>query len=106
LEHAGIVYDTHRTTRKDEVLEYLANVAIDAYDSYVIVSGDGLVHEAVNAIMSRNDWRTMLDRVTLSHIPGGSGNGLASSVAHMSHEAFGAMGAAYLLCKGYSRRID
>lgn len=50
------------------------------WDGILIVSGDGLVYEVVNGLMSRADGAAFLASVPLGVIPGGSGNGLAATL--------------------------
>lgn len=57
------------------------------YRGIVVVSGDGLIHEIINGIMSRADWREAI-QIPIGQIPAGSANGLASSVAYVSGEQF------------------
>lgn len=70
------------------------------------MSGDGLLHEVVNGLLSRPDFASIVDAISVGHIPGGSGNGLASAVNAASEEALGVTGAAYLVIKGWTRKLD
>ena len=73
---------------------------------YDICPGDGLVSEVVNGLMARPDWQQVVAKVTLGHIPGGSGNGVARSILAAAGERFNINNAAFLICKGNSRKID
>ncbi|CAD5217863.1 unnamed protein product [Bursaphelenchus xylophilus] len=53
---------------------------LETFAAIVIVSGDGLIFEALNAILSRSDASILLDSLPFFIIPCGSGNGLLSSV--------------------------
>jgi sphingosine kinase len=44
-----------------------------------VVGGDGTLHEVLNGLLSRLDWRECARRVALAHFPCGSGNGVAVS---------------------------
>lgn len=47
----------------------------------VVLGGDGLMFEAINGLMERSDWQRAFEYLTLSIIPGGSGNGMAKSIS-------------------------
>ncbi len=55
---------------------------LSSYSSLVIVSGDGLLFEAVQAVLGRPDADEVRTRLALGIVAGGSGNGLARSLAH------------------------
>ena len=46
------------------------------------VSGDGLIHEIVNGLFERVDWRESLARLPIGVIPGGTGNALSRTLIH------------------------
>jgi sphingosine kinase len=48
----------------------------------VTVSGDGLIHEVVNGLFERSDWREAFARIQLGVIPGGTGNALSRTLIH------------------------
>jgi sphingosine kinase len=50
------------------------------FNAIVIISGDGLIFEVLNAIVSRKDGEKLLRSLPIAIIPCGSGNGLLSSV--------------------------
>jgi diacylglycerol kinase family enzyme len=77
-----------------------------AFDTLVIVSGDGLLSEVVNGVMARPDWQPFLAATAFAHVPAGSGNGLAATIAHASDEFFGPLQALFLVCKGHARPLD
>lgn len=60
---------------------------LSKYRGIVVVSGDGLVHEIINGMMCREDWRTAI-QTPIGQIPAGSANGLASCVAFVSGEDY------------------
>lgn len=60
---------------------------LSKYRGIVVVSGDGLIHEIINGILSRSDWRTSIT-TPIGQIPAGSANGLASCAAYISGEEF------------------
>ena len=54
------------------------------YDGIVTISGDGLIYECVNGMMSRPDWKELADSLVFGFIPAGTGNGLVRSVTAVS----------------------
>jgi sphingosine kinase len=80
--------------------EVAASLDIEKYDGIVTISGDGLLHEVVNAILRRPDWKEAV-KVPLGIIPSGSGNGLAASIS-----CYTPTQAAFAIVKGKSRPFD
>lgn len=76
------------------------------YDGIVTVSGDGLIHEVVNALYRRRDQISLLASLNLGFIPGGAGNGLVKSILDHAGEEYGDENAAYIIGKGRSMRMD
>lgn len=52
---------------------------LQSYKAIVVVAGDGLFHETLNALMARPDWQEAI-KIPLAVVPTGSGNGLAYSL--------------------------
>lgn len=56
---------------------------------YVLqVGGDGIVFEVINGMFERWDWQECTQQIPIGVIPGGSGNGLARSIAYTASEPF------------------
>ena len=51
-------------------------------DGLVIVSGDGLIYEAINGLMARQDGPAAILALPIGVIPAGSGNALAKQLTH------------------------
>ncbi len=51
----------------------------------LLIGGDGIMFEVINALMHRNDWRKAI-KTPLGLIPAGSGNGLVASLLHEKDE--------------------
>lgn len=77
-ERAGHAYDI----LKDELQP-------QQYDGVVTVSGDGLIHEAINGAMSRENSGEFLAQVKLGFIPAGTANGLHKAVVDSQNELSG-----------------
>lgn len=52
------------------------------------MGGDGIVFEVLNGIFERWDWSEVIRSLPIGVIPGGSGNGLARSIAHHCSEPY------------------
>ena len=74
------------------------------YSGILCCSGDGIVHEVVNALYHRND--DSISHTILGVIPGGSSNGLAKTLCEESKERFSPEVCAYLISKGQYKSID
>ncbi len=75
----------------------------------VIVSGDGLMFEAVQALTGREDADDLRPSLPLGIVAGGSGNGLARSLAHEAGRAYSANGvaaASACVARGNARPMD
>lgn len=74
-------------------------VAVVGYSDIVVVGGDGLLHEVVQGLMARDDWRAAI-KLPIGILPAGSGNGLAKSMLYQSGEEYDALSAAFLIARG------
>ena len=81
LAEAGIEVTQLITKTSGGARTFIANAPIDQLcDGVVTISGDGLIFEVINGLMDRPDCDTVMMKVPLGIIPGGSGNGLAHSI--------------------------
>jgi hypothetical protein len=78
LASAGSSAQVVETTHAGHAAEVVGAADLSALRGVVVVSGDGLVSEVLNALMRRADWAQAI-RTPIGHVPGGSGNGLATS---------------------------
>lgn len=86
LESHDIKHDIFITTTDLRVRHYLLAKKLDELTKYraiMVISGDGLLYETVNAIMARQDWQQAI-KIPLGAIPTGSGNGLAYTLLNTS----------------------
>ena len=81
-------------------------VQIGQYDGIITISGDGLIHEAVNGAMSRQDRDEFLQKTTFGFIPAGTANGLIKSITDSVDEDFGIHNATFLIIKGKRHMMD
>ncbi|XP_047488710.1 sphingosine kinase 2-like [Penaeus chinensis] len=82
LEHEVVV-----TERANHVFDLVRTLDLNLYAGSVIISGDGLLFEFYNGLLQRPDWQQAI-QFPVGIIPGGSGNGLASSIAHWQGEPY------------------
>lgn len=81
VEERNINYDLLITIRANQASSYVANLPslLHRYSSIAIVSGDGLLYEIYQGLITRSDWE-LACKIPIGIIPGGSGNGLARSI--------------------------
>lgn len=85
LDSNNLNYDLVITTGRDHAKSVLiSHEDLGSFNAILILSGDGLVFEAVNGILGRGDGFKILPTLPMSIIPSGSGNGLLCSVLHAS----------------------
>lgn len=98
---AGIEFELVETTHCGHAEEHASEFdQLDAYNAVVTISGDGLLFEVVNGLMSRPDWETAI-KTPLGIIPAGTGNGLAHSIGTPCP-----VSAMLAIIKGDSRPLD
>ena len=106
LEKAHVELTVTETQRAMHAHEIAQGLGVKEFDGIVTVSGDGLFHEVVNGIMSRDDHEQFFESTTLGIIPGGTANGLAKSILAESDELYAIKEAAFLVAKGQRLSMD
>jgi sphingosine kinase len=76
------------------------------YSGVLCCSGDGIVHEVINAIFNREDKEEFLHTVPIGVIPGGTSNGYAKTICEDSGEICTPENCAYIICKGQTKEVD
>lgn len=84
--------------------EHVLRLNIKEYNGILCCSGDGIIHEVVNALYHRND--DSLEHSILGVIPGGSSNGFAKCICDESKEDFTPEICSYIIAKGQYKKID
>ncbi|KAK9766058.1 hypothetical protein K7432_005152 [Basidiobolus ranarum] len=79
LEMAQVKHTLRQTERPLHAKEIAETYDYSEYDAVATISGDGLLHEFLNGVLSRTDWREAT-KTSIGIIPAGSGNALAKSV--------------------------
>eukprot|EP00298_Acanthocystis_sp_HF-20_P027948 c6370_g1_i1.p1 GENE.c6370_g1_i1~~c6370_g1_i1.p1 ORF type:complete len:501 (-),score=229.75 c6370_g1_i1:44-1546(-) len=94
----GIELKVIETEKQSHAKEYITDLPNQSFpDIIIIVSGDGLVHEVVNGLLSRSDARELGPKVQICHLPGGTSNGLSYSMGTNSLAS-----AIFAISRGYS----
>ncbi|CAH1179632.1 unnamed protein product [Phaedon cochleariae] len=88
LEEAEIPYDLHLTKHANFAREFVRTNNLYQWSGIVVVGGDGIVFEVINGIFERWDWSDIIKSIPVGIIPGGSGNGLARSIAYYYSEPY------------------
>jgi sphingosine kinase len=99
---AGVDTAVRETERPMHAYEIARDLDLATTSALVTVSGDGLLHEAVQGLAARPDFSPeLMAAVPIGIIPGGSGNGLAASLG-----AFDETTGALVAIKGRTRPFD
>jgi len=109
LDDYGISFELFVTKRAKEAEDYLQSVEnlLVKYSAIVIVSGDGLLFEVVQGLFKRSDIDEILKaKLPIGIVPGGSGNGLAKSLAHYNKEDFTCFHSCLNVVSGKSTLMD
>jgi sphingosine kinase len=81
-------------------------IKVGEYDGIIFISGDGLIHEGINGIMSREDKNEFMEQTTFGFIPAWTSNGLIKSILDHNGEQADPKTAAFRIVKGTSMKID
>ncbi|KAJ2849546.1 Sphingosine kinase 1 [Coemansia brasiliensis] len=100
LEIGNTAYTLQITESQGFAIEFVKSQDLSKYTAIVAVSGDGLLHEILNGLLSRPDW-SKLRSMPLGVIPTGTGNGLAKTL-----DCFWPEQAAVSIVKAQTRPID
>ena len=106
FEHSALPFNIQATTHAGHAYQIAHAMPLHTPTSIICISGDGLLYEVINGLLSRSDWTEAVRHVTLGVIAGGSGNGLAKTITYVSQEPNSLLSQAYLIIKGYHRRMD
>jgi YegS/Rv2252/BmrU family lipid kinase len=93
------------TERRNHATEIVNDLVLTDYDGLIVVSGDGLVHEVINAICKRDDG-DLARMFPVSVIPAGSANALAQVICDKSGEKVTPENCAFIAIKGRSSPFD
>ncbi|CAF4320792.1 unnamed protein product [Rotaria socialis] len=69
--------------------DFVRSLELSEWNAIVVASGDGLVYEVINGLMSRDDWQDAL-KLPIGHLPCGSGNAFITSIIRHSERPIAA----------------
>lgn len=108
MEEFALSYELFVTKRAKEAEDYLQSVEnlLDKYSAVVIVSGDGLLFEVIQGLFQRSDIDEVIKKLPIGIVPGGTGNGLAKSLAHYNEENYSFFHSCLNVVAGKSSLMD
>lgn len=80
LEAARCKIEMVKTKYGGEAVDIAEKMDIDAYDTVISCSGDGLPHEVFNGLGKRPDAKKALEKIAVSQLPCGSGNAMSCNL--------------------------
>lgn len=87
LVESDTQYDLLVTDRANCAKDYVNRANLSQWNGIVVVSGDGLLFEVYNGLMTRPDWKEAV-KIPVGVVPGGSGNGLARAINYAAGEPY------------------
>jgi sphingosine kinase len=105
LDRSNLQYTVTETTSGEDTKNFVRNLDLAVTDGLIIVGGDGTIHDAIAALMSRPDAETAI-QLPLGILPGGTGNGLCKSILEATGESYDPLSAAFLIAKGRQQQLD
>jgi len=108
FQQTDIEIDKIITTEFKQAYNYVLTLDPMKYDGFIACSGDGIIHEIINAIFHRNeeDKNKFLSRCAICTLPAGSGNGLSKAISDYCGDDNRVETHCYYLCKGKKKKID
>ncbi len=77
------------------------------YDGIITCSGDGILHEVINAIFHRKDYDILINKLSFSSLPAGSGNAISKNISYYNNEKNNLIeNLCYYIIKGVCKKID
>ena len=92
-----------KTENTAHIHSIMKGIGLPSFDTVIVVGGDGRVHHALNGVMSRPDWYSIISRIHFGIIPAGRNNGFAKSILSEAEEAYCPEAAAFLIGRGRKR---
>ena len=107
LEKAHVAMTIKHTERRNHAYDIVHDDLLpNQFDAIVTVSGDGLIHEVVNGLCTRDDWAKFKETITVGVIPGGTGNGLVKSLVAATGDEYSILNATFKVAKGVRGLMD
>ena len=108
LSQSYLDIETIITQHFKEAYNYVLTLDPMKYDGFITCSGDGIIHEIINAIFHRSeeDKNKFLERCAICPLPAGSGNALSKAISSYCGDDNRIETHCYYLCKGIKKKID
>ena len=106
---ADIHIDKIITSEQKQAYNHILKLDPMAYDGFIACSGDGIIHEIINAIFHRDEEtkNKFLERCAICTLPAGSGNALSKAISSYSGDDDNRVERhCYYLIKGKKKKID
>ena len=96
------------TSGYKEAYNHVLTLDPNIYDGFITCSGDGIIHEIINAIFHREEEikNKFLERCAICTLPAGSGNALSKAISSYSGDDNRIENHCYYLIKGKKKKID
>ncbi|KAJ4833902.1 Sphingosine kinase 1 [Turnera subulata] len=105
LEDAGVQFTLQETKYRLHAKDVASHLDLSKYDGIVCVSGDGVLAEVVNGLLSRDDWSEAI-KMPIGMVPAGTGNGMVKSALDLVGEPCKATNAVLAIIRGHKRTLD
>ena len=108
LNNSYLDIETIITQHFKEAYNYVLTLDPMKYDGFITCSGDGIIHEIINAIFHRSeeDKNKFLERCAICPLPAGSGNALSKAISSYCGDDNRIETHCYYICKGIKKKID
>ena len=103
---ANLPFDIIHTSRKNNAKTFIQNLDFEPYDGIIACGGDGLLHEIINGIYNRKDYKDFIDKISIGILPCGKNNSFAYSIAKESNEEYKSETFSFIIAKGITKTID
>ena len=99
-----IIYTSYFKNAYDIILK---KKSLYNYDGIITCSGDGILHEVINAIFHREDCDILINKLIFSSLPAGSGNAFSKNISYYNNEKNNLIeNQCYYIIKGIYKKID
>ncbi|KAG0005318.1 Sphingosine kinase 1, partial [Modicella reniformis] len=105
LEHSGLTVLEQYTEYSKHAVDIAHKIDLSQVDTLVVISGDGVLHEVINGLLSRPDW-DRARRLSIGIIPAGSGNAIATSIGKQKLSAKSPIVATLAVIRGGTSKLD
>ncbi|PIN10829.1 Sphingosine kinase, involved in sphingolipid metabolism [Handroanthus impetiginosus] len=105
LDDANVDYTVQETKYQLHAKEVVQSLDLAKYDGIVCVSGDGILVEVLNGLLTRKDWDNAI-RIPLGAVPAGTGNGMVKSLLDSCGEPCSPSYAMRSIIRGHKCSLD